>query len=77
MSPSKLNFKNGKMLTGTDAATLSKKKLFRKELDHRFGFTPFYGTVSCKKSRPTSTIFFQKEHSLVIFALPCEFGFNL
>ncbi len=22
-----------------------KKKLFRSELDHKFGFTPFYGTV--------------------------------
>jgi hypothetical protein len=32
------------MLTGTDVTALSKKKLFRSELDHRFGFSPFYGT---------------------------------
>jgi hypothetical protein len=44
MSPLKLNYKNEKMLTGTEATALSKKKLFRSELDHRFGFTPFYGT---------------------------------
>ncbi len=25
---------------------LFKKKLFRSELDHKFGFTPFYGTMS-------------------------------
>jgi hypothetical protein len=45
MSPSKQNFKNKKMLTGTDATTLPKKKLFRLELDHRFGFTPFDGRM--------------------------------
>ncbi len=44
MSPLKPNYKNEKMLTGTEATALSKKILFRLELDHRFGFTPFYGT---------------------------------
>jgi hypothetical protein len=32
------------MLTGSLATALYKKKLFRSELDHKFGFTPFYGT---------------------------------
>ncbi len=31
------------MLTGSLATALLKKKLFRWELDHKFGFTPFYG----------------------------------
>jgi hypothetical protein len=44
MSPLKLNYKNEKILTGTDDTALSKKKLFRTELVHRFEFTPFYGT---------------------------------
>jgi hypothetical protein len=33
------------MLTGSLATALYKKKLFRSELDHKFGFTPFYGIV--------------------------------
>ncbi len=45
MSPLKYNFKNEKMLTGSLATALYKKKLFRSELDHKFGFTPFYGTL--------------------------------
>jgi hypothetical protein len=44
ISPSKVNFKKEKMLTGNDATAISlKKKLFLSELDHGFGFTPFYG----------------------------------
>jgi hypothetical protein len=31
------------MLTGTVATEILKQKLFRSELDHRFGFSPFYG----------------------------------
>ncbi len=37
--PFKSNFKNEKLLTGTDAKALVKKKL-HSELDHRYGFTP-------------------------------------
>jgi hypothetical protein len=36
MSPLKLNYKNEKILTGTDATAISIKKLFHTELDHRF-----------------------------------------
>jgi hypothetical protein len=43
MSPSKQKFKHEKMWTGTDATAHQTKQLFRLELDHRFGFTPFYG----------------------------------
>ncbi len=46
MSPLKYNFQNDKMLAGSLATVLKKKKLFRSELDHKFGFTPFYGTVN-------------------------------
>jgi hypothetical protein len=50
------------MLTGTDATALSKKKLFRSELVHRFGFTPFYGTL---KHVPFQGIY--KEFLLFLF----------
>jgi CTP-dependent riboflavin kinase len=40
------------MLTGTVATALKKEKLFRSELDHRFGFTPFYGTVQISVADP-------------------------
>ncbi len=42
------------MLTGTVATALKKQKLFRSELDHRFGFTPFYGTKTIPIVRSTN-----------------------
>jgi hypothetical protein len=43
------------MLTGSLATALKKKKLFRSELDHKFGFTPFYGIVSSLKIKTVSS----------------------
>ncbi len=63
------------MLTGSLATALKKQKLFPSELDHKFGFTPFYDNHILEYACVIFSIVESFAHKALV-AFNCRLRFN-